>query len=151
MAYSDILNELRAKLGESKEENEKILKAEGERFGQEGNFDGVKAVGELLLEQMSEERRAEVTRLTHLDGKLLEEYYQDIVALMDDRKMVEAKNLAEKLYKKIDERTEANKEYAQTIKKLTEQLAVANEELYGSRSHRGSSKGIKHDDGMQRT
>ena len=27
MAYSDILNELRAKLGESKEENEKILKA----------------------------------------------------------------------------------------------------------------------------
>ncbi len=101
MAYSDILNELRAKLGESKEENEKILKAEGERFGQEGNFDGVKAVGELLLEQMSEERRAEVTRLTHLDGKLLEEYYQDIVALMDDRKMVEAKNLAEKLYKKI--------------------------------------------------
>lgn len=58
--------------------------------------------------------------------------------------------LIEKLYKKIDELTEANKEYAQTIKKLTEQLAVANEELYGSRSHRGSSKGMKHDDGMQR-
>ena len=58
--------------------------------------------------------------------------------------------LIEKLYQKIDELTEANKEYAQTIKKLTEQLAVANEERYGSRSHRGSSKGKKHDDGIQR-
>ena len=58
--------------------------------------------------------------------------------------------LIEKLYKKIDELTEANKEYAQTIKKLTEQLAVANEERYGSRSHRGSSKGKKQDDGLQR-
>lgn len=58
--------------------------------------------------------------------------------------------LIEKLYKIIDELTETNKGYAQTIKKLTEQLAMANEERYGTRDHRGSSKRMKHDDGIQR-
>lgn len=58
--------------------------------------------------------------------------------------------LIEKLYKKIDELTEANKALAKSNARLTEQLAVANEERYGSRSHRGSSKGKKHDDGRDR-
>lgn len=58
--------------------------------------------------------------------------------------------LIEKLYQKIDELTEANKTLAKSNARLTEQLAVANEDRYGSRSHRGSSKGKKHDDGIQR-
>ena len=101
MAYNDILNELRGKLGDSKEENEKFLKAEGERFAKEGSYDGVKAVGELLLELMPDDRRDEVSRLTHLDGMLLEDYYLEIVRLMDEKNMMDAKVKAEKLYKKI--------------------------------------------------
>ena len=89
MAYNDILEELRAKLGESADENEKLLKAEGERFAKEGDYDGLKAVGELIMENMPEERREEINRLTHLD------------ALIKEKKYLEALPIAEKLYKKI--------------------------------------------------
>lgn len=43
--------------------------------------------------------------------------------------------LIEKLYKKIDELTKANKALARSNARLTEQLSVTNEERYGSRSH----------------
>ena len=101
MAYNDILAELRGKLTGSKEEDEKLLKEEGERYAKEGSYDGVKAVGELLLEHMPDGRREEVSRLTHIDGVLLEDYYLDIVKLMDEKNFMEAKVKAEKLYKKI--------------------------------------------------
>ncbi len=101
MAYNDILEELRAKLGESADENEKLLKAEGERFAKEGDYDGLKAVGELIMENMPEERREEINRLTHLDGKRLNVIYDEIDALIKEKKYLEALPIAEKLYKKI--------------------------------------------------
>lgn len=101
MAYNDIIAELRSKLGDSPEENEKILKAEGEKFAAEGNFDGLKAVGELIMDNMPEERREEINRLTHLDGKRLNEIYDEIDALIKEKKYLEALPIAERLYKKI--------------------------------------------------
>lgn len=103
MSYNDILNELRAKLGDSDEENDKILKEEAQKYAESGNYDGVKAAGELMLESMPEERRNEIARLTHIDGVRLDEYYNQIVKLINDKKRVEAKPMAEKLYKKITE------------------------------------------------
>ena len=68
MDKNDILKELRGKLGDSPEENEKMLREAGEKYAAEGNLDGVNAVGELLLEQMPEDRKKEIERLTHIDG-----------------------------------------------------------------------------------
>ncbi|MBO5343899.1 MAG: tetratricopeptide repeat protein [Ruminococcus sp.] len=101
MEKNDIIKELRAKLGNSPEENEKILKAEAEKFAKEGNAEGVNAVGELILENMPEERKKEIDRLTHLDGTRLDLYHQKIVDLIEEKKIVKAIPLAEKLYKKI--------------------------------------------------
>ena len=47
MAVKDIIEELRAKLGDSPEENEKILREEGKRYASEGNADGVSAAEKL--------------------------------------------------------------------------------------------------------
>lgn len=101
MEYKDIVAELRKKLGDSPEENEKILKREGEKFAHEGDLDSLKAVGELILENMPEERRNEVNRLTHIDGMRLDEMYSKIVGLINEKKPLEALPLAERLYKKI--------------------------------------------------
>lgn len=101
MAYNDILEELRAKLGDSPEENDKMLRSEGERFAQAGNFDGLKAVGELLIENMPADRREELDRLTHIDGKRLDQVYAEIEGLIKEKKLLEAVPLAERLYKKI--------------------------------------------------
>lgn len=101
MAYNDIIKELRKKLTDSREENDKMLKAEGEKYAKAGDFDGLKAVGELLMENMPEERRIEIERITHIDGMNLQEYYEKIVDLINQNKKVEALPLAEKLYKKI--------------------------------------------------
>lgn len=101
MEYKDIVAELRKKLGDSPEENEKILKEEGEKFAHAGNPDGLKAVEELLLENMPEERRNEIERLTHIDGIRLDEMHKKIVALINEKKPLEAIPLAERLYKKI--------------------------------------------------
>ena len=97
MEKNDILKELRAKLGDSPEENEKMLKAEAEKFANEGNTDGVNAVGELLLEMMPDDRKKEIERLTHLDGLRLDEYHQKIVDLIEAKKALQALPLAEKL------------------------------------------------------
>lgn len=110
MEKNDILKELRAKLGDSPEENEKMLKAEAEKFANEGNTDGVNAVGELLLEMMPDDRKKEIERLTHLDGLRLDEYHQKIVDLIEAKKALQALPLAEKLYNKI------TTEYAHTEK-----------------------------------
>lgn len=104
MNYNEILDSLKAKLtAETMEENTAILREEGIKFGKEGNYDGVRAVGELMHELMPEEQKKEVERLTHLEGVRLDEYYRNIVKLINEHKTVEAKPLAEKLYSKIIE------------------------------------------------
>lgn len=101
MTYNEILDELRGKLGDSREENENILRDEAERYAKEGNEDGIKAAGELLLENMSPEKKEEIERITHIDGVRLDEMYRQINQLISEHKIVEAKPLAERLYKKI--------------------------------------------------
>lgn len=101
MTYNEILDELRAKLGDSAEENNKILREEAVRFAEEGNLDGVKATGELMLENMTPEQRAEIERLTHVDGVRLDEMNNQINKFIREKKVLEAKPLAERLYKKI--------------------------------------------------
>ena len=101
MAYNDILEGLRAKLGDDPDENEKILKKEGENFAKEGNYDGLKAVGELIMDNMPEERRKEIDRLTHIDGMRLDEMYNKIEEYIRDNKYLDALPLAERLYKKV--------------------------------------------------
>ena len=101
MNYDEIIAEIRKKLGDSREENEKILKAEAERFVNEKNAAGVDAVSQLVYENMPEERRAEVDRITHVDGVRLDEMYKKIVDHINKGEYVEAKPLAERLYKKI--------------------------------------------------
>ncbi len=103
MSYDDILNELRAKLGDSAEENDKMLKEAAQEYADNKNYDGVKAVGEIMLEIMPEERRDEVRRLTHIDKIRLDDYYNKIVELINEKNLIEAKPMAEKLYKKITE------------------------------------------------
>ncbi|MCC8135132.1 MAG: tetratricopeptide repeat protein [Ruminococcus sp.] len=104
MEYNEILDSLRAKLtGETYEENAAILREEGLKYGKVGDYDGVKAVGELMLELMPESEKEEIKRLTHLDGIRLDEYYKNIVKLINEKNTIEAKPLAEKLYRKITE------------------------------------------------
>jgi len=102
MTYTEILDSLRAKLtGADYAENSAILREEGIKFGKEGNYDGVRAVGEIMLEIMPDSEKKEVEHLTHLDGVRLDEYYNNIVKMINDKNAVEAKPLAEKLYNKI--------------------------------------------------
>ena len=101
MEYNDILKELRSKLGDSSEENIRILRAEGDRYAKEGNIDGIKAAGELIMENMPEEQKEELKRLTHIDGERLDEVYNKIVEHINKKEIIEAKSLAERLYKKI--------------------------------------------------
>lgn len=101
MEEKDIIKELQGKLGDSPEENEKILKAEGEKFAKLGDLDGLNAVGKLLLDNMPEDRKQEIERLTHIDGKRLDEVYNEIEDLIRQKKLVEAVPIAERLYKKI--------------------------------------------------
>ena len=101
MNYNDILKELRGKLGDSSEENLRILREEGDRYAKEGNLDGIKAAGELIMENMPEEQKEELKRLTHIDDMRLDEVYNKIVDLINKKELIEAKSLAERLYKKI--------------------------------------------------
>ncbi len=101
MAYNDILEELRAKLSDDPDANEKLLKEQGENFAKEGNYDGLKAVGELLMDNMPEERRKEIDRLTHIDGMRLDEIYAKIEKFIQENNYLEAIPLAERLYKKV--------------------------------------------------
>lgn len=101
MSYDEILKELRSKLVDSREENDKMLRKETEKFAKENNADGIRATAELLNENMPEEQKEEIRRITHIDGERLDKIHDRIVELINQHKSVEAKPLAEKLYKKI--------------------------------------------------
>lgn len=101
MAKNGILEELRSKLGDSPEENAAFLKKETERFIKEGNAEGIEAAGTLILENMPQSQKDEIERLTSIDGKPLNEVFGEITNLINEKKILEAKPLAEKLYKKI--------------------------------------------------
>lgn len=101
MAVNKLLDELRAKLTDSLEENNKFLRSEAERFAKDGNREGVDAATQLLIEIMPQEQREEVERLTHIDGVRLDEMQEKIVKLINEKNTTEAKPLAERLYKKI--------------------------------------------------
>lgn len=103
MSYNEIIAELRGKLVGTYEEKAEMLRTEAGKFATENNTEGVKAVGELMLEIMPDEQKDEIERLTHIDGIRLDEYYKNILELINEKKTVEAKTLAEKLYKKITE------------------------------------------------
>lgn len=101
MAYEEIYNELKAKMTDDKAGNEAMLRQEVERFIKEDNREGVDAAGALIMENMPDEKREEIIRLTHIDGERLDSIYKKIDKLIIDRDFNEAKKLAEKLYKKI--------------------------------------------------
>lgn len=101
MAENKILEELRAKLTDSLDDNNDFLRKEAERFAKEGNAEGVEAATQLILEIMPQSQKDEVERLTHLDGERLDKVQEKIVKLVGEKDLNEAKNLAERLYKKI--------------------------------------------------
>ncbi|MBQ9898600.1 MAG: tetratricopeptide repeat protein [Ruminococcus sp.] len=101
MPVNEIISQLRGRLTEDSAENERFLRAEAEQFARERNYDGVEAVSQLMLELMPAERREEIVRLTHVDGKRLDEVYAEIDKHLHEHDSVAAKPLAERLYKKI--------------------------------------------------
>lgn len=101
MSYDEIIKELRSKLGDSPKENDTMLRAEAEKFAQEKNQDGLRATAELLLENMPDSEKEEIKRITHLDGVRLDRMHAHIVELINKHSSIEAKPIAERLYKKI--------------------------------------------------
>lgn len=101
MAENKILEELRAKLTGSAEEDNKFLRAEAERFAEKKDLDGVNAATELLLELMPQAQKDEIERLITLDGMRLDRMHEKIIKLIREKNITEAKSLAERLYKKI--------------------------------------------------
>ena len=101
MAENKILEELRAKLTGSAEEDNKFLRAEAERFAEKKDLDGVNAATELLLELMPQAQKNEIERLITLDGMRLDQMHEKIIKLIREKNTTEAKSLAERLYKKI--------------------------------------------------
>ena len=101
MSYDEIYNELKSKMTDDAEANEAMLKKEAERFLREKNNVGVEAAGALIMENMSDEKRDEIMRITHIDGVRMDKLYEEINKLVNEGKCIDAKPLAEKLYKKI--------------------------------------------------
>lgn len=101
MSYDEILADLKSKLTDDIKANDTMLRKEAEKFAKAKNTDGVKAAGELLVENMPEEEVAEIKRITHLDGVGLDVMHDRIVEMINKHNSVEAKPLAERLYKKI--------------------------------------------------
>lgn len=101
MAENKILEELRAKLTGSAEEDNRFLRAEAERFAEKKNVEGVEAATQLLIELMPQSQKDEIERLITLDGMRLDEVHEKIVKLINEKNTTEAKALAERLYKKI--------------------------------------------------
>ncbi len=101
MSYDEILADLKSKLTDDIQGNDRFLRSEAERFAREKNMDGVKAAGNLLVENMPEEEVEEIKRITHLDGVSLEIVHKQIVELINKHNAVDAKPIAERLYKKI--------------------------------------------------
>lgn len=101
MAENKVLEELRAKLTGSDEEDTKFLRAEAERFAEKKDLEGVDAATQLLIELMPQEQKDEIERLITLDGMRLDEMHEKIIKLIGEKNMTDAKALAERLYKKI--------------------------------------------------
>lgn len=101
MSYDEILADLKSKLTDDIQENDRFLRKEAERFAREKNNDGIKASAQLLVENMPEEEVEEIKRITHLDGMRLDTMHRKIVELIEKHSAVEAKPVAERLYKKI--------------------------------------------------
>ena len=101
MANKEILEELRSKLGDDPKANSEFLKKETERFIKEGNSEGIEAAGTLILENMPAAQKEEIERLTTIEGRNLDEVYREVADLINKKQYVEAKPIAEKLYKKI--------------------------------------------------
>ena len=101
MAENKILEELRAKLTGSAEEDHRFLRAEAERFAEKKNVEGVEAATQLLIELMPQSQKDEIERLITLDGMRLDKVHEKIVKLINEKNTTEAKALAERLYKKI--------------------------------------------------
>ncbi|MDE6833415.1 MAG: tetratricopeptide repeat protein [Ruminococcus sp.] len=101
MSYDEILAELRSKLTDDSKANDTFLRKEAERFARIGNMDGVKACGNLLVENMPEEEVEEINRIIHLDGETLDVVHRKIVELIEKHDSIGAKPIAERLYKKI--------------------------------------------------
>ena len=85
MAENKILEELRAKLTGTPEENTKYLRGMAETYANEGNVEGMNAASLLLVEIMPQDQKDEVERLTHLDGMRLDEMQNKIVKLINEK------------------------------------------------------------------
>lgn len=101
MANNEFLNEIRAKLGDSPEENDKILRAAVEQLAKEGDLETMNEVGQMMMDNLPEEKRNEIMRLTHVDGVRLDQLYEQVEEHLRKNELIEAKSKAEKLYKKI--------------------------------------------------
>lgn len=101
MSYDEILADLKSRLTDDIRENDTMLRKEAEKFAKEKNTDGVKAAGELLVANMPEEEVEEIKRITHVDGVRLDVMHKQIVEMINKHSAIEAKPLAERLYKKI--------------------------------------------------
>ncbi|MDE6035516.1 MAG: tetratricopeptide repeat protein [Ruminococcus sp.] len=101
MSYNEIYADLKSKLTDDIKGNDTFLRREAERFARIGNMDGVKVAGELLVENMPEEELEEIKRITHLDGVGLDVVHKQITDLLEKHNAVDAKPIAERLYKKI--------------------------------------------------
>lgn len=101
MSYDKFFADLKSKLTDDIQENDKMLRKAAEQFAKEKNADGIKAAGQLLVENMPEEEVEEIKRITHVDGVRLDVMHNKIVELINKHSAIEAKPLAERLYKKI--------------------------------------------------
>lgn len=102
MTYEEIYEKLKSELpSDVYAENAEFLRKEGMKYGEAGNFDGVRAAGRLMGELMPPEQMDEIQRLTHIDGVRLDDFYGRIVQLGSEKNFVDAKPLAEQLYNKI--------------------------------------------------
>ncbi len=103
MTYSETIDSLRPQLVGDFEKDSDFLRERGRKFAEEKNADGLRAVEDLINEIMPEEQKEEVRRLTHMDGKPLNEIHSDINRLINDKEYIKAKELAKRLYSKITE------------------------------------------------
>ena len=84
MAENKILEELRSKLTDSLEENNKFLRGEAERFAEAGNREGVDAATQLLIEIMPQaqkdrhKRNAKIKQRFFFIVRLLKHYGSSI-------------------------------------------------------------------------
>ena len=101
MNYKDIVNQLREQLSGDNKKDQEMLQKRAEEFAKAGDYEGLKAAGEIIMEILPAGTQSEVYRLTHLDGERLDEVHQRIVNMIKDKDIISALPLAEKLYKKI--------------------------------------------------